>query len=181
MSVTYEVVRSVAWATIDRAEASNALNESVRTGLFDAAARFNADDSARVLVLTGAGDRAFCAGGDLKEMAETTLRVPPADFVPHFGRNIEVAKPTIAAVNGVAYAGGFLLAMMCDLCVAAEHARFAITEAKVGRGVPWGVQLPFLVPPRVAMQLLLTGDPIDARRARELGLVNEVVACRRAP
>ncbi len=175
MSVTYEVVRGVAWATIDRAEASNALNESVRTGLFDAAARFNADDSARVLVLTGAGDRAFCAGGDLKEMAETTLRVPPADFVPHFGRNIEVAKPTIAAVNGVAYAGGFLLAMMCDLCVASEHARFAITEAKVGRGVPWGVQLPLLLPPRIAMQLLLTGDPIDAPRAWELGLVNEVV------
>ena len=58
-------------------------------GLFDAAVRFNADDSARVLVLTGAGDRAFCAGGDLKEMADTTLRVPPADFVPHFGRNID--------------------------------------------------------------------------------------------
>ncbi|MEX1007167.1 MAG: enoyl-CoA hydratase-related protein [Acidimicrobiia bacterium] len=175
MSVIYEVVRGVAWATIDRAEASNALNESVRSGLFDAAERFNADDTALVLVLTGAGDRAFCAGGDLKEMAETTLQVPPPDFVPQFGRNIEVTKPTISAVNGVAYAGGFLLAMMCDLCVAAEHARFAITEAKVGRGVPWGVRLPWLLPPRVAMQLLLTGDPIDARRAYELGLVNEVV------
>jgi enoyl-CoA hydratase/carnithine racemase len=175
MSVTYEVLRGVAWATIDRAEASNALNQSVRTGLFDAAARFNADDDARVLVLTGAGDRAFCAGGDLKEMAETTLEVPPPDFVPQFGRNIDVAKPTIAAVNGVAYAGGFLLAMMCDLCIAADHARFAITEAKVGRGVPWGVRLPWLLAPRVAMQLLLTGDPIDAARAHELGLVNEVV------
>ena len=155
--------------------ASNALNESVRTGLFDAAARFNGDDGARVLVLTGAGERAFCAGGDLKEMAETSLRVPPPDFAPQFGRNIEVAKPTIAAVNGVAYAGGFLLAMMCDLCIAADHARFAITEAKVGRGVPWGVRLPWLLPPRIAMQLLLTGDPIDAARAYALGLVNEVV------
>jgi enoyl-CoA hydratase/carnithine racemase len=175
MSVKYEVVRGVAWVTIDRAEASNALNESVRTGLFDAAARFNGDDSARVLVLTGAGDRAFCAGGDLKEMAETALRVPPPDFAPQFGRNIDVAKPTIAAVNGVAYAGGFLLAMMCDLCIAADHARFAITEAKVGRGVPWGVRLPWLLPPRIAMQLVLTGDPIDATRAYTLGLVNEVV------
>ncbi len=63
-----------------------------------------------VLVLTGAGDKAFCAGGDLKEMAATALQVPPPDFLPQFGRNIDVAKPTIAAVNGVAYAGGFLLA-----------------------------------------------------------------------
>jgi enoyl-CoA hydratase/carnithine racemase len=64
---------------------------------------------------------------------------------------------------------------MCDLCVAADHARFAITEVKVGRGAPWAVPLPWLVPPRVALQLLLTGDPIDARRAYEVGLVNEVV------
>jgi len=75
----------------------------------------------------------------------------------------------------VAYAGGFLLAQMCDLVVAADTARFAITEAKVGRGAPWATPLPLLVPPRIAMQLLLTGDPIDARRAHEVGLVNEVV------
>ena len=85
-------------------------------------------------------------------------------------------KPTIAAVNGVAFAGGFLLAQMCDLVVAADTARFAITEAKVGRGTPWAAPLPWLVPPRVAMELLLTGEPIDATRAREVGLVNRVVA-----
>jgi enoyl-CoA hydratase/carnithine racemase len=128
-----------------------------------------------VLVLTGAGDRAFCAGGDLKEMAETSLTVPPPDFLPQFGRNIEITKPTIAAVNGVAYAGGFLLAQNCDLCVAAESARFAITEVKVGRGSPWAAPLSWLVPPRIAMQILLTGDPITAARAYEIGLVNEVV------
>jgi enoyl-CoA hydratase/carnithine racemase len=128
-----------------------------------------------VLVLTGAGDQAFCAGGDLREMAEGALTVPPPDFLPQFGRNIAVAKPTIAAVNGVAYAGGFLLAQQCDLVVAADTARFAVTEAKVGRGSPWAAPLPWLVPPRVAMQLLLTGDPVDASRAREIGLVNEVV------
>jgi enoyl-CoA hydratase/carnithine racemase len=128
-----------------------------------------------VLVLTGAGDRAFCAGGDLREMAEGALTVPPPDFLPQFGRNVAVAKPTIAAVNGVAYAGGFLLAQQCDLVVAADTARFAVTEAKVGRGSPWAAPLPWLVPPRVAMQLLLTGDPVDASRAREIGLVNEVV------
>ena len=140
--VRYELRNGVAWLTIDRPEARNALSRAVREGLFAGVRRFNADDEAKVLVLTGAGDRAFCAGGDLKEMADTALEVPPPDFLPQFGRNIEVAKPTIAAVNGVAYAGGFLLAQQCDLCVAAESARFAVTEVKVGRGSPWAAPLP---------------------------------------
>lgn len=174
-AVLYDRRGPVAWLTINRPEARNALNKAVRDGLLAGVDRFNADDEARVLVLTGAGNKAFCAGGDLKEMADTGLTVPPPDFVPQFGRTVEVTKPTIAAVNGVAYAGGFLLAQNCDLCVAADHARFAITEAKVGRGAPWAAPLPWLIPPRVAMQILLTGDPIDAARAREIGLVNEVV------
>lgn len=174
MTVRYEREGPVAWVTIDRPDARNALNEAVRSGLFDAVARFN-DDDAAVLVLTGAGDRAFCAGGDLKEMAELALEVPPPDFMPIFGRNVTVEKPTIAAVNGGAFAGGFLLAQMCDLCVAADHARFGITEVKVGRGAPWAMPLPWLVPPRVALELLLTGDPVDAARALEIGLVNRVV------
>lgn len=173
--VRYERDGPVAWLTIDRPEARNALSAEVRAGLWAGARRFTADDGAAVLVLTGAGDRAFCAGGDLREMAEGGLEVPPPDFLPQFGRNITVDKPTIAAVNGVAYAGGFLLAQMCDLVVAADTARFGVTEAKVGRGSPWAVPLPLLIPPRVAMQLLLTGDPVDARRAHEVGLVNEVV------
>jgi enoyl-CoA hydratase/carnithine racemase len=154
--VEYDTVGPVAWLTINRPEARNALSAAVRAGLFAGLRRFNADDGARVLVLTGAGDRAFCAGGDLKEMAADGLQVPPPDFVPQPGRNIEVAKPLIAAVNGVAYAGGFLLAQSCDLCLAADTASFAIT-------------------PRIAMQLLLTGDPISAQRACQVGLVNEVV------
>lgn len=173
--VTYRVTDSVAWLTINRPEAHNALNRAVREGLFAGFHRFNEDDGARVLVLTGAGEKAFCAGGDLKEMADAALRVPPPDFVPQLGRNIEVDKPTIAAVNGAALAGGFLLAQTCDLAVAADHARFAISEAKVGRGAPWAAPLPWMIPPRVAMQVLLTGDPISAERAREVGLVNEVV------
>lgn len=173
--VTYRVTNGVAWLTINRPEAHNALNKAVRDGLFAGFHRFNEDDEAKVLVLTGAGEKAFCAGGDLKEMADTALRVPPPDFVPQLGRNLQVDKPTIAAVNGVALAGGFLLAQTCDLAVAAEHARFAISEAKVGRGAPWAAPLPWLIPPRVAMQVLLTGDPITAERAREIGLVNEVV------
>jgi enoyl-CoA hydratase/carnithine racemase len=173
--VRYEVDNGVAWLTIDRPEARNALNEAVRTGLFAGVRRFNDDESARVLVLTGTGDVAFCAGADLKEMAANALKVPPPDFLPQLGRNIAVAKPTIAAVNGLAYAGGFLLAQTCDLCVAADHARFAVTEVKVGRGAPWAAPLPWMIPPRVAMELLLTGDPISAQRAYEVGLVNAVV------
>jgi enoyl-CoA hydratase/carnithine racemase len=174
--VRYEIVRGVAWLTIDRPEARNALSAAVREGLFAGVRRFEADDSARVLVLTGAGDRAFCAGGDLKEMADTALTVPPPDFLPQFGRNVEVTKPTIAAVNGVAYAGGFLLAQNCDLVVAASTATFAVTEVKVGRGSPWAAPLSWLIPPRIAMEILLTGDPLTAERAYEVGLVNRVVA-----
>jgi enoyl-CoA hydratase/carnithine racemase len=173
--VGYELEGPVAWLTINRPEARNALSAAVREGLLRAVRRFSADSAARVLVLTGAGDKAFCAGGDLKEMAETGLKVPPKEFLPQFGRTITVDKPVIAAVNGAAFAGGFLLAQSCDLCIAAEHATFAISEVKVGRGAPWAAPLPWLIPPRVAMQLLLTGDPITARRAHEIGLVNEVV------
>ena len=173
--VTYELRNRVAWLTINRPEAHNALNKAVRDGLFAGVRRFNDDDDAAVLVLTGAGSKAFCAGGDLKEMADNALQVPPIDFVPQFGRNIEVTKPTIAAVNGAALAGGFLLAQTCDLAIAADTARFAISEVKVGRGAPWAAPLPWLIPPRIAMQILLTGDPINARRAHEVGLVNEVV------
>ena len=173
--VTYEVVDRVAWMTINRPDARNALSEQVRDGLWEHTRRFADDDSAAVLVLTGAGEKAFCAGGDLKEMAETSLEIPPPDFLPQFGRNVEVPKPTIAAVNGVAFAGGFLLAQQCDLVVAADTARFAVSEVKVGRGSPWAAPLSWLVPPRVAMEILLTGDPLDAERAREVGLVNHVV------
>jgi enoyl-CoA hydratase/carnithine racemase len=174
--VGYHVENRVAWLTIQREEARNALSTAVREGLWAGARRFNDDDSALVLVLTGSGDKAFCAGGDLKEMADTALEIPPPDFLPFFGRNIDIEKPTIAAVNGIAYAGGFLLAQMCDITIAADHAKFAVTEAKVGRGSPWAAPLSWLIPPKIALQILLTGDPISAARAREIGLVNEVVA-----
>jgi enoyl-CoA hydratase/carnithine racemase len=173
--VSYRVTNGVAWLTIERPEARNALNAAVREGLYAGTRRFNSDDTAKVMVLTGAGDKAFCAGGDLKEMADTALTVPPPDFMPQFGRNIDVPKPTIAAVNGVAWAGGFLLTQCCDLCLAAEGATFAISEVKVGRGAPWAAPLSWLIPPRIALQILLTGDPLSAQRAYEVGLVNEVV------
>lgn len=174
--VRFETVpEGIAIITIDWPEARNALGREVREGLFRAWDRFERDDALKVAILTGAGERAFCAGGDLKEMSETALAVPPRDMFPALGDNIEVTKPTIAAVNGVAFAGGFLLAQCCDLCVASSNAQFAITEARVGRGAPWAAPLISMIPQRVMMELLLTGRPIDARRAYEVGLVNHVV------
>ena len=173
-AVTYELEDGVVWLVIDRPEARNAINQAVSDGLWAGFRRFEEDPGATVLVLTGAGD-AFCAGADLKEMAALGLTVPPRDMAPNLGQNLQVTKPVIAAVNGPAFGGGFLLAQMCDLCVAGTSARFAITEARWGRGAPWAAPLPWLVPPRVAMELLLTGEPIDAQRAYEVGLVNRVV------
>ena len=172
--VSYQLEDGVALLVIDRPEARNAINQAVGKGLWEGFRRFEEDPAAAVLVLTGTGE-AFCAGADLKEMAALGLTVPPRDMAPNLGRNLQVTKPVIAAVNGPAFGGGFLLAQMCDLCVAGTSAQFAITEARWGRGAPWAAPLPWLVPPRVAMELLLTGEPIDAHRALQVGLVNRVV------
>src|SRR5262245_48190973 len=173
-TVRYELAEGIATITLDRPEAKNALNRALREGLWTAFRRFVAEDAALVAILASAGD-VFCAGADLKEMSALGLRVPPPDFLPQLGRNLETDKPVIAAVQGPAYAGGFALAQMCDLCVAADDARFAITEAKWSRGAPWAAPLPWLIPPRVALELMTTAEPIDAQRACEIGLVNRVV------
>jgi enoyl-CoA hydratase/carnithine racemase len=173
-AVHYALADGVATILMDRPDKKNALNRALREGLWDAFRRFVADDAARVAVLAGNGD-VFSAGADLAEMAALGLRVPPPDFLPQLGRNLHTDKPVIAAVQGPAYAGGFALAQMCDLCVAADDARFAITEAKWSRGAPWAAPLPWLIPPRVALELIVTAEPISAERAREIGLVSRVV------
>ena len=174
--VIFEVVDGhTAIITINRPEQRNAASQAVRSGLREAFERFDRDEALAVAILTGAGEKAFCGGMDLKEMAASGLGVPPRDFLPVIGDNLHVGKPVIAAVNGVAYAGGWLFAQMCDLCIASEHAVFAITEAKVGRGMPWAAPLVRMLPQRVVMELLLTGAPLSARRACELGYVNAVV------
>jgi len=172
--VHYEAAGGVATIVLDRPAAKNALNRALREGLWAAFRRFVADEAARVAVLASTGE-VFCAGADLKEMAELGLRVPPPDFLPQLGRNLHTDKPVIAAVQGPAYAGGFALAQMCDLCVAADDARFAITEAKWSRGAPWAAPLPWLIPPRVALELMATAEPLSAERAYALGLVNRIV------
>ncbi|MCW2756710.1 MAG: Enoyl-CoA hydratase/isomerase, partial [Nocardioidaceae bacterium] len=148
--VLYDVADGAAWITINRPEARNALNAAVREGLKAAFEQAEADPDVAVVVLTAAGDKAFSAGGDLKEMAEVQLTVPPPDYVPQPNRTLAISKPVIAAVNGGAFGGGFLLVQSADLVVAADNAKFGISEIKVGRGAPWAAPLPWLVPPRIA-------------------------------
>jgi enoyl-CoA hydratase/carnithine racemase len=167
----YTVHDSIATITINRPKVRNALNLEVRDGIRQRVAEFNKDPHARVLIITGSEDLAFSSGADLKEMSETGLRYPPKDFIPEFITD----KPVIAAVNGIAWGGGFLLAQQADLVIAAEHATFGITEALYGRGSPWAAPLPLLIPPKVAMEIIVTAKPITATRALEVGLVNSVV------
>jgi enoyl-CoA hydratase/carnithine racemase len=164
----------IAIITLNRPETRNALSKEIREGLFAAWDRFERDSKLRVAILTGAGEKAFCAGGDLKEMVERQLAVPPRDMFPVPGDNIEVSKPTIAAVNGAAFAGGWMIAQACDLCVASTRAQFGITEVKVGRSSPWAAPLIHMIPQRIMMEIILTGKPITAQRAYEIGLVNRL-------
>jgi enoyl-CoA hydratase/carnithine racemase len=173
-AVTYDKRDGIALVTLNRPERRNALSAEMRAGLWTAFREFR-DDETVVLVLTGAGS-VFCAGGDLGEMAERSLANPGPNYLPQPGRNIDIDKPIIAAVNGPALGGGFLLTQSCDLCVAADTATFGISEVRVGRGAPWAVPLTDLIGPRLAMEMLLTATPIDARRAQIAGLVNDVVA-----
>lgn len=173
-AVLYEVVGTTALVTINRPDVRNALDQPALDGLRDAFAAAAGDADVRVVVVTGAGDEAFSAGADLKAIA-AGWRPDPAHW-PVLGRNVQLDKPVIAAVNGIAYGGGFNLAMSCDLCVASTTARFGVTEARWGRGFDWAALLPRLIPARVAMEMFLTAVPLGAARAYEVGLVNRVVA-----
>src|SRR5258708_39341960 len=120
----------IAVITLNRPEARNALGKDIRAGLFAAWDRFERDPALRVAILTGSGDKAFCAGGDLKEMTELRLTCPPGGMFPVPGDNIELTKPTIAAANGVAFARGSMLAQARPLRVASMRAQIAIKEVK---------------------------------------------------
>ncbi len=171
--ILYETRGPLAIITINRPESRNAINRAVRVGLREAFQRFDDDPALRVAILTGAGNKAFSSGMDLKEDSQGGALEPPQ--LPNLGDNMRLSKPVIAAVNGYAYAGGWLLAQMCDLCVAADTATFAITEGRVGRGMWFAAPLVAMLGSRIALELLLTGKPIDARRAYEIGFVNRVV------
>jgi enoyl-CoA hydratase len=171
--VLFDVRGQCAVITLNRPDQRNALDRATCLQLWRAFEDFDKDPALRVAILTGAGDKAFSSGRDLKEsVREEGVRLPP---IPTLGDNLHIGKPVIAAVNGFAIAGGWVLAQMCDLCVAADTAKFAITEPKVGRGVAWSPPMIHMLGSRIALELMLTGRTIDAQRAYEIGFVNQVV------
>jgi len=177
-TIRFERRGAIALVTLDRPAARNALTREMLVGLETAFAGFQADPELHVAVLTGAGDQAFCTGMDLKADAQDLTAGDDMGFSDTTKRQLsDVFKPVIAAVNGYCVAGGLELVLGTDLRVAAEHASFGLGEVRWGL-VPLGgshVRLPRQVPWAVAMELLLTGERIDARRAYEVGLVNRVV------
>jgi enoyl-CoA hydratase len=161
--------------TINRPEARNAINRATALALSDALDECETDDDVWVVVLTGAGDKAFSAGMDLKAFATGEFPITEKGFGGLTKRDFP--KPLIAAANGSALAGGFEMMISCDMVVAAEHAVFGIPEASRGlvAGAGGLIRLPKRVPITVAFEMALTADPISAARAYELGLVNHVV------
>lgn len=173
MEVLSEITNNVLVITLNRPEAGNALNGALSEGLSNALNDAASNDDVRAIVVTGAGEKIFCAGMDLKAFAagEDIAKIGLG-----FAALRNCKKPLIAAVNGHALAGGFEVVMMCDLVVSVDSARFGIPEVKRGLfAAGGGVRLPARIPLAVAMEMGLTGDPIDAARAKDLGLINQVV------
>jgi enoyl-CoA hydratase/carnithine racemase len=179
--VLYEVKDKIATITLNRPHRLNAMNVAMVDRLPEIFRQFDRDDDAHIAIVRGNG-KAFCAGGDLKEMSESgaqhifeqtknlaAVRYPSATY------QFESSKPIIGAIHGYALAGGFTLSLACDIRIAAEDATFGVSEVKVGRGAPWAVPLLWAVPSGIAMELLLRGNQITAQRAYEVGYVNQVV------
>ena len=187
MTIRSEREGPVLIVTMDRPEARNALSLAMREALIETWRDFRDDSELRVAILTGAGEKSFCAGADLKEIGAHYAAMSPierrerGEREPGFGgltRNLDVGKPVIAAINGHCLAGGLELALASDIRIAAEHATFGLTEVRWGL-LPGGggtQRLPRLVPLGLALEVLLTAQPIDAGRALAAGLVNQVVA-----
>lgn len=180
-SVNVERRGPVLWLTIDRPERRNALNGTVFEALAAALAEADAEPELRVAVLTGAGDKAFSAGADLKPDTQYTALTLDESALEHpyvrFARAVRrFSKPLIARVNGDALAGGLGVLSLCDMAVAADHARFGLPEVTIGLFpmliVP---SLRRLLPPRILTEMAITGEFFDAQAAKEMGLVNYVV------
>ena len=181
-AVRYEIRDRVAYVTLDRPAVLNAINQEVRKSLIDSFSDASVNPDVWVVMITGTGDKAFCAGNDLKannqdRQAGRRHTVPmtgPEKNV--FETVLETYKPTIAVLNGLAYGGGLELALSCDIRIAADHAKLCLPEAKRGMGANFGsVVLPRMIPRGIAMQMLYTAEPITAQEALHWGLVNKVV------
>ena len=167
--LTYQSANGIALITINRPERMNRLDDGIVEALHGAWQRLMASAEDRVAVLTGAGDKAFTAGADLKAPPTSLYRSIP-------GVGVAVDKPVIGAVAGWVVGGGMVLTTMCDILIAADNARFSYPEVKVGFTGGIISNLASRIPHKIAMELLLLGEPIDARRAYEVGYVNKVVA-----
>ncbi len=166
--------------TINRPERHNALDSETHASMAEALDRFAADDDLWIAVIRGAGDKAFCAGGDLKAMNEAARGGPsyvaPASGYGGLTSRFDLNKPIIAAVNGLAMGGGFELALAADIVIAADHAVFGLPEPLIGAAALAGGihRLPRQIGLKRAMGLMLSADSIDARTALDWGLVNQV-------
>jgi len=177
--IKYEKRGRIAWITINRPEVMNALHPPANQELSAAFDDFAADPESWVAIITGAGEKAFCAGNDLKYSAQHgmgAVTMGPGGFGGITAR-FDLFKPVIAAVNGLALGGGFEIALACDLVVAADHARFGLPEPRVGlAALAGGMQrLPRHIPPKIAMGFMLTGRHMQAGEAQRFGIANEVV------
>jgi crotonobetainyl-CoA hydratase len=179
--VIYEKRGHVAYVTLNRPERMNALDQHSHEELIEIFDDFAADEDSWVAIITGAGERAFSAGNDLKATAEASAngeqRVGPGSRFAAITRGYDCPKPLIAAVNGVAAGGGFEIALACDLVIAADTARFALPEPRVGliAGAGGVHRLSRQIPLKHAMEMLLTGRFVSAEEGYRLGFVNEVV------
>ncbi|TFZ08813.1 enoyl-CoA hydratase/isomerase family protein [Ramlibacter humi] len=172
----------VAVLTIQRPQRYNALDPQTNEAMAKAFGELDADETVRCIVLTGAGDRAFCTGADIPTMLPwIRANVVNGADDPQLGgitHRPGTRKPLVAAVNGLALGGGLELALACDLRIASEHARFGLPEIKLGvlAGAGGCTRLPRMLPEALAAEMILTGEPIDAARALQAGLVSRVVA-----
>ena len=179
-SLLYDVTDHVARITINRPEKRNSLSWTVMAELREAFAAAKADDAVRVVVLTGAGDKAFCAGADLSGMAGgagyAALHDARGELARLFREMWDLGKPTIARVRGCALAGGFGLALACDLVIAADDAQFGTPEIDVGLW-PHMITVPLTrsMPPKKALELMMTGRRVSAEEAERIGFVTRVV------
>jgi enoyl-CoA hydratase len=179
-TLTFDLTDGIARLTISRPDKLNALNGIVIAELGDAVTRIETDAAIRGVIVTGAGTKAFVAGADIGELVEqdpTGGRKRALAGQQVFRRLERCGKPVVAAINGFALGGGCELAMACHLRVASDNAKFGQPEVKLGIGPGYGgtVRLPRLVGRACALELLLTGEMIDAEEARRIGLVNRVV------
>ncbi len=178
MSVLVEKRDRVLVVTINRPEKRNALNSAVRSGLREAWRTLKADPELRVAVLTGAGEKAFCAGRDLHEYGEQLDSLAWVDNMGIDDLEVDetIRKPVVAAIEGHCIGVGLALALSCDIRIASETAVFSFPEVKWGvPAIVGSIRLPRAVPPNVALEMLLVGEPLDAREAYHLRLVNRLV------